>query len=657
MIATQATADRVLTTLPPVPDDLPGWQWEERVIGDTLYARLAYPTEGWATHWQMPAYAEFILVGARAIVAREAAAVAEVRAEERTARTDTIRDLAPATIRRDGGTQARTGNSEEVVEEYAAAMREGRWRWHDGNRLIVFGDDAALWLADGFHRIEAAQRANLPTVPCEVRPGTRRDAVLYAVGANANHGHRRTRQDVRRAIELLLQDEEWGKWSDREISRQVGCSPSTVGTVRPSVQLGQMEGRTVSRNGTTYTQAERQPAAPAAPAPAAPLDPPLTEEEIYDLSSLGGLEYQGEADKTPAGIPLITMTDTRHPAGWVSITRTIGYWRAELDQMRNSAKQQEEAATELARQEAKRTAAPAAPAPAAPAPAIPAPCPRCGTMTGLPLHLLSNGQHGCAKCKLDLAIDMPNVCKRCKLPDPVGFYYSGKCQCCYHLSLAESWGVASPDFLFNIQEARLWAGKISDLDTRAARLAAIQTLVDATPAAPEPHPDPANAPLTDDELRDLRLLGGYEFVRETVPLRGPRYLAMIAPPDPDEVCLTDAAWRHRLGVWRRNDEERRADDAPLTPFKAQIAAAHTAVPTAPAFDANAAARQALADELHAASPRLVRLLLLALCFNDIPDEGDEDILRETLTDGLAGCDDDALAWALGADARATKEAA
>ena len=182
-----------------------------------------------------------------------------------TALADETIHLAPAAIRRDGGTQARVGNTEEVVEEYASAMRDGLWIWHDGNRLTVFAESGAFWLADGFHRVEAAQRAALMTVPCEVRAGTRRDAVLCAVGANGSHGLRRNRQDVRRAIELLLRDEEWGKWSDREISRRVGCGHPLVATVRQELIasgiLFQIDERTVSRNGTTYTQAERQPAA------------------------------------------------------------------------------------------------------------------------------------------------------------------------------------------------------------------------------------------------------------------------------------------------------------------------------------------------------------------------------------------------------------
>src|SRR5262249_33580652 len=65
----------------------------------------------------------------------------------------------------------------------------------------------------------------------EVRQGTRRDAVLHAVGANASHGLRRTRADARRAVLLLLGDPEWRRWSDRAIAPPRQVSPTTVGTI------------------------------------------------------------------------------------------------------------------------------------------------------------------------------------------------------------------------------------------------------------------------------------------------------------------------------------------------------------------------------------------------------------------------------------------
>ena len=177
-------------------------------------------------------------------------------------------------IRRDGGTQARTGNNEETIELYAEAMRDGRWEWNEANAVVVYHDGSATWLADGFHRVEACFRADQDRVFARVIPGTRRDAVLYAAGANAQHGLRRTRADVRRAIEVLLRDAEWGKWSNAEIARRAKTTDKTVSTVRSELELSseipRIEERTVTRNGSTYTQAAARPATP--PAPPAPTE-------------------------------------------------------------------------------------------------------------------------------------------------------------------------------------------------------------------------------------------------------------------------------------------------------------------------------------------------------------------------------------------------
>ncbi|HET8700465.1 MAG TPA: hypothetical protein VFL97_02220 [Nitrococcus sp.] len=86
---------------------------------------------------------------------------------------------------------------------------------------------------------------------------TRREAVLHSVGANAAHGLRRTNEDKRRAVLTLLNDEEWGKWSDREIARRCGVTNKTVAAYRNELseeipQIG--NSRTVERNGTVYEQ-------------------------------------------------------------------------------------------------------------------------------------------------------------------------------------------------------------------------------------------------------------------------------------------------------------------------------------------------------------------------------------------------------------------
>src|SRR5581483_4742153 len=122
--------------------------------------------------------------------------------------------------------------------------------------ITIFYDGADYWLADGFHRYHAAKQICREAIEADVRQGTRRDAVLYSVGANATHGLRRTNADKRRAVETLLRDEEWTGWSDREIARQCGVSNRFVSNLRDelSVNSSQIEiPRTVQRNGIVYT--------------------------------------------------------------------------------------------------------------------------------------------------------------------------------------------------------------------------------------------------------------------------------------------------------------------------------------------------------------------------------------------------------------------
>ncbi len=135
-------------------------------------------------------------------------------------------------LSRDEGVLARTALDHETVESYAALMADGV----EFPALTVFDDGEKLRLADGFHRAEAAVRAGLGDFACDVRRGTRRDAILHSIDANARHGLPRTDADKRRAVETLLRDHEWGRWSDREIARLAGVSKSLVGKLRRQVK-------------------------------------------------------------------------------------------------------------------------------------------------------------------------------------------------------------------------------------------------------------------------------------------------------------------------------------------------------------------------------------------------------------------------------------
>ena len=139
--------------------------------------------------------------------------------------------LSLSQIRRDGGTQPRASINHQTVLEYIEDMKNG----DTFPPVIVFYDGTYFWLCDGFHRAEAANGAGLTEIAAIVKQGTRRDAVLYSVGANAKHGLRRTNADKRRAVMTLLEDSDWSHWSDREIARHCQVDHKTVGKLRATL--------------------------------------------------------------------------------------------------------------------------------------------------------------------------------------------------------------------------------------------------------------------------------------------------------------------------------------------------------------------------------------------------------------------------------------
>lgn len=153
-------------------------------------------------------------------------------------------------IRTDGGTQPRARLNSEIGGEYVAAMERGDTL----PPVVVFYDGKDYWLADGFHRLLAATLLG-KFIEAEIIQGTRRDAVLYSVGANADHGLRRTDEDKRRAVEKLLKDEEWGQWSDNEIARRCKVAVSFVGKVRKELKQNNdtIFENSINQNGRTFT--------------------------------------------------------------------------------------------------------------------------------------------------------------------------------------------------------------------------------------------------------------------------------------------------------------------------------------------------------------------------------------------------------------------
>ncbi|MGF1603662.1 MAG: streptomycin biosynthesis regulator [Thermosynechococcaceae cyanobacterium] len=139
-----------------------------------------------------------------------------------------VEQIAIVDIRMDGGTQPRARLDDETIDAYVQGLKEGAIY----PPVTIYYDGTDYWLADGFHRVKSNEKAGNTAINAEIISGTKRDAVLFSVGANATHGLRRSNADKRRAVETLLRDEEWQAWSDRAISSQCNVSHTLVSQVR-----------------------------------------------------------------------------------------------------------------------------------------------------------------------------------------------------------------------------------------------------------------------------------------------------------------------------------------------------------------------------------------------------------------------------------------
>lgn len=158
-----------------------------------------------------------------------------------------------SSIKADPEIQSRQQLNQEIVKEYKESML-GKDKFPP---IIVFDDGKDYWLADGFHRYYAAQDAEIKEMDCEIKKGTRRDAIIFSVGSNDKHGLRRNNADKENAVLKLLGDPEWSQWSDNMIAQKCKVSNHLVSKIRDE-HLGKIQDkrpeRMVERKGTVYVQ-------------------------------------------------------------------------------------------------------------------------------------------------------------------------------------------------------------------------------------------------------------------------------------------------------------------------------------------------------------------------------------------------------------------
>lgn len=133
-----------------------------------------------------------------------------------------------------------------VVTEYADAIRAGE----ELPPVTVFREGKEYYLADGWHRLKAHESVGEKRIQVHIIPGTHRDAILHAIGANASHGRPRTLADKEKAILFLLNDPEWRQLTDTEMLRKAKINDqSFVYRVRQKYNLKSAKIKTVMRGG------------------------------------------------------------------------------------------------------------------------------------------------------------------------------------------------------------------------------------------------------------------------------------------------------------------------------------------------------------------------------------------------------------------------
>jgi len=133
----------------------------------------------------------------------------------------------------DSSLQGRCKLNQEVIDEYSEALREGIKL----PAIKVFRIGSRYYLVDGWHRYFAHKKAGLEDIEVEVIDGNMREATLYAIGANDDHGLRRNNEDKRKAVMMLLDDVEWSEWNDSEIAKASRVSRMTVSRIKSSLGL------------------------------------------------------------------------------------------------------------------------------------------------------------------------------------------------------------------------------------------------------------------------------------------------------------------------------------------------------------------------------------------------------------------------------------
>ena len=155
----------------------------------------------------------------------------------------------------------------------------------------VFKDkEGVYWLSRGFHRMQAWKKAGWDKVPVEIFDGEKEDAKIDACGDNATHGRRRTRHDIRKAVETLMKTPAHKYSPTATIANIVGIAWETCSKIMEKIRKDAekpdepAEPRTIKtkKGKTRKATAKRKATAAKPPAAKPPAEPVQKSSGVLD---------------------------------------------------------------------------------------------------------------------------------------------------------------------------------------------------------------------------------------------------------------------------------------------------------------------------------------------------------------------------------------
>lgn len=220
--------------------------------------------------------------------------------------------LAVDNILASAATQVRKKLDKDTIDEYTEALKNGAIF----PPLVVFAEKESdrYILADGFHRHHAYVNAEMPECKVEVREGSLHDALLWALGANDEHGLRRTNADKRNAVEMAFKDPEISTLEIIQIADVCRVTERTVRRIRDDMDLNIGKRKKSNKKGKGQ-EPDPKDVRPTRPAPT---QAETERDELRAaLSAIKAFPYGGE-DAVKLDLNKDDTADLEYAAAWCS---------------------------------------------------------------------------------------------------------------------------------------------------------------------------------------------------------------------------------------------------------------------------------------------------------------------------------------------------